>query len=397
MRRFWIMAIIVASLGGLAGTGCRRDPVDAAVAALDRGDNARADRLLTEASQSPAADASVWANLGLARLRLGRPDDALEALRHASELDRDDARPLEFIASIQAERGQWKPALDTLHEALRRSPRSPRLLTALAVAELNIMGPQPAHARLLDVLTLAPNYSPAVFNLATLDRDVLHDPAEAAAMFQKYLKLAPTDLHADEARAALGLAKPLAPGPIPRTPPASQPGKPAAAVQPLPHPAPAAPRNPQAAAETYNRGVRLQTAGDLDLALQEYSHALQEDATMAAAHYNIGLIYKTRGDWPNARSAFQHALEIDPTMVDARYNLAVGYRDMGDETKAAAELETVIRQQPKHAEAHLVLGLMYRKNPAKLEPARRELARYLELAPTGASAKDVRNWLKRQR
>lgn len=397
MRRYWIMAVVVAGLAGLAGTGCRRDPVGAAMAALDSGDNVRAERLLAEAAQSPAADASVWANLGLARLKLGRPDDAIEDFRHAAELDHDDARPLEFIASIQADRNQWKPALDTLHEAVRREPKSPRLMTALAVAELNILGPQAAHARLLDVLALAPNYSPAIFNLAVIDRDALHNPTEAATWFQKYLKVAPTDPHADDARAALGLANTPTAGQASRATPAPQPIR-SAAAQPAPRPVPAAPpRNPQAAAVSYSNGVRLQTAGDLDRALQEYSHALQDDPTMATAHYNIGLVYKAKNDWTNARAAFLHALEINPAMTDARYMLALAYRDMGDEAKAATELETVIHQQPKHAEAHLALGLLYRKNPAKLESARRELARYVELAPSGTSAKDVRNWLKRQK
>ena len=176
--------IVAVCLAGLAGTGCRRDPVVAAIVALDRGDNARAERLLAEAAQSPAADASVWANLGVARLRLDHPDEAMEAFHHAAELDRDDARSLEFIASIQAERGQWKPALDTLHEAVRRDQRSPRLLTALAVAEFNLMGPQVARARLLEVTAMAPNYSPAIFDLATIDRDSLHDPAEATALLR---------------------------------------------------------------------------------------------------------------------------------------------------------------------------------------------------------------------
>ena len=390
------MAVVVVGLATLAGTGCRRDPVGTAIAALDRGDNAKAERLLEAATQAPDADASVWANLGLARLRLGRPDNAIEDFRRAAEMDHDDARPLEFIATIQADRGQWKPALDTLHEAVRRDPKSPRLLTALAVAELNVLGPQAAHARLTEVLALAPNYSPAVFNLAIINRDILHNPTEAAVLFQKYLKLAPSDAHADDARAALGIAKPPTPSPTSsRVTPL--PGKPAAG-QPAPHPAPAVPpRNPQAAAVSFNNGVRLQTAGELDRALQEYSHALQDDPTMATAHYNIGLVYKAKNDWTSARAAFQHALEIAPDMADARFMLALAYRDMGDETKAAAELETVIHQQPKHAEAHLALGLLYRKNTAKLEAARRELARYLDLAPNGTSAKDVRSWLKRQK
>ncbi len=300
---------------------------------------------------------------------------------------------------MQAERGQWKPALDTLNEALRRDAKSPRLLTALAMAELHIYGPQTARSRLADVLTLAPNYSPAVFNLAVVTREGLNDPAEANKLFHRYLKIAPGDPHASEARAALGdsaAAEPPQPATdLPGTVRAPAPS-PAAGAPTAPRQA-TTPRNPQAAAEAYNRGVRCQVAGDMDRAVQEYSRALQCDPTMANAHYNIGLIYKSKGDAAGARTAFQHALEIAPDMANAHYMLALAYRDQGDDVHAAAELSTLLQKQPRHAEAYLALGLIHRKNPDTVALARRELTRYLELAPNGASARDVRSWLKRSR
>jgi tetratricopeptide (TPR) repeat protein len=369
---------------GCAAGGCRRDPVDQGIRALERGDAVRAERLFAQAVQVQPADATAWANLGLARLKLGKLDDATKAFREAAERDRDDARPLEFIAAIQGERGQWKAALDTLNEAVRREARSPRLLTSLAVAELHIYGPQSARTRLAEVLTRAPNYSPAVFNLAVLYRDALQNPTEAAKLFRRYLKLAPSDPHAGEAQAALHSTG------VPAAPPVAGSPTPAAV-----RPAPAnVTRNPRAATEAYNRGVRSQAAGDLDRALQEYSRALQNDPSMANAHYNLGLTYRTKGDTAAARAAFQHAIANAPDMANARYMLSLAHRDLGDEPAAIAELSTLLQQQPQYAEAHLALGLLYRKDSAKVELARRELTRYLELAPSGASAQDARAWLK---
>ena len=200
MRKYLTM-LAFALVIGCACSGCRRDPVGEGIRALDHGDTARAERLLEQATRIQPANASAWANLGLAQLKLGKADEAVKAFRQAAELDHDDARPLEFIAAIQSQRDQWKGALDTLNEAVRRDSKSPRLLTALAVAESHIYGPQSARTRLADVLARAPNYSPAVFNLAVLYRDGFHNPAEAEKYFRHYLKLAPSDPHAAEARA----------------------------------------------------------------------------------------------------------------------------------------------------------------------------------------------------
>lgn len=392
-QHLWLILGMAAVLGVAAG--CGRDPLDAGVKALESGDAAGAERHLARATQLRPADAAAWANLGIARLKLGRPDEAIAAFRQAAELDHDDARSLEFAASIQTDRGQWKPALDTLNEAVRRDPKSPRLLTSLALAELHIYGPQTARSRLADVLALAPNYSPAVFNLAVLTRDFLGNPAEAAELFQRYLKLAPTDPHAESAREALSHVRAL-PTPAATAPaPAGAASRGAAASAPAK--TAAGSRNPQAAAEAYNRGVRSQTAGDTAAALAAYSRALQDDPTMASAHYNIGLIYKAKGDTAAARTAFQHALDIAPDMVNARYMLALAYREQGDDDRAASELTALLQRDPRHAEAHLTLGLIYQKKAAKVELARREFTRYLELEPNGRSAKDIRNWLKRQR
>jgi protein O-GlcNAc transferase len=388
-RRLTILAVALAI--GCAAGGCRRDPVDQGLQALERGDAARAERLFEQAIQIQPADASAWANLGLARLKLGRPDDAAKAFREAAELDRDDARPLEFIASIHSERGQWKAALDTLNEAVRRDAASPRLLTALAVAESHVHGPQTARSRLADILTRAPNYSPAVFNMAALYRDALHNPAEAEKYFRRYLKLAPSDPHAAEAQAALQATGTTATPPA--APPPVTPSRTPAPVRPAPAPVVI---NPQAAAEAYNRGVRSQAAGDLDRALQEYSRALQNNPSMASAHYNLGLTYRAKGDTAAARAAFQQALTHAPDMANARYMLALAHRELGDDAAAAAELNALLLQQPKHADAHLALGLLYKKDSGRVTDARRELTRYLELAPNGASARDVRAWLKYQ-
>jgi Flp pilus assembly protein TadD len=387
MWMFWIACFLT------LGTGCRRDAVTLGLREMEQDHTQQAETLFQKAAARDPTDPSPQANLGLIHMKLGRTNQALSAFRKAAELAPDDPRPLEFLAAISADAGQWRTAADLLATAARRDPRSPRVLTALAIAELETSGPQPAKMRLEQVLGIAPNYSPALYNLALLNRDWLANPAESKELFQRYVRISQDTRHVALARAALAALQSI---PSPRK--AASPG--ASSLQPpetKPAPAPptvTVPRRPQAAAEDYNRGVRNHMSGDLDQALQDYSRALQNDPTLANAHYNLGLVFKSKGDLVKSRAALQQALVLAPNMTDARYMLALVLRDLHDDKAADAELNEIIRKTPHYAPAHHALGLLYKNDPTKFELARVEFARYLELAPDGPSAREARNWLK---
>jgi protein O-GlcNAc transferase len=384
---------------------CRRDLVSQGLRALEKGDPARAQALLQQAIERDPQDPSAAANLGLAYLRQSRTNEALNAFRQAADLAPEDPRPLEFMAAIAAGQEQWKTAAGYLAEAVRRDPRSPRVQTALAVAELQSLSPQAARIRLEAVLEMAPNYSPAVFNLAVINRQLKSTP-EAKALFQRYLRISRDAEHVALARSALAdfesaghpsanppgtlptsRERPSTPGPTPAARGAST----GPAASPVPDPVP---RRPQVAAQAYNLGVRNHMAGDLNRAIQEYSRAVQNDPTMVNAHYNLGLVFKARNDLARARSAFQQALALSPDMPDARYMLALVLRDLREPNACIVELKALLEKHPKYAAAHHALGQLYKNDPATVESAKREFSRYLELAPDGPSAREARNWLK---
>jgi tetratricopeptide (TPR) repeat protein len=108
-------------------------------------------------------------------------------------------------------------------------------------------------------------------------------------------------------------------------------------------------------------------------------------------------LLREKGDLEKARDSFEHALECAPGMTDARYMLGLILNTLGDDFRAITQFTTILEKVPNHAASHLALGLIYKKDKAKLALARKELSRYLELEPDGASAKEVKNWLKYQR
>ncbi len=383
--RMFLIVLGMALLGA-----CQRDPLSQGLQALGKGDAAQARILLQRAADINPGDPSALANLGIAYLRLGQTNEALEAFRKASALALNDPRPLEFMATIAAAQGQWKLAAGHLTEAVRRDPQSPRIQTALAVAELQFLGPQAAKTRLDSVLGTAPNYSPAVINLALLNKDWLKNPDEAKALFQRYLKISRDPERVALARRALtdleASSRIITPPPVRKPEPVKEPA-------PLPNEKPVA-HNPQAAAEAYNRGVRSHMAGDYDRALQDYSRAVQNDPGMANAHYNLGLVFRARNELSKSRSALQQALAIAPGMADARYMLALVLRDLREPAACLAELNTLLEKNPRYAPAHHALGQLYKDDPAKRNLAKEAFRHYLELAPDGPSAREARNWLK---
>lgn len=389
----------------LGMTGCRRDPVAQGIKAIQRGDLARAETLLSKAIEQDPQDATALANLALIHYKRGNNDAALTTFLQAAGHAPADARSLEFAGSILLDQGRWRDALDVLMEAARRDPRSARIQTALAIAELHNQGAAVAATRLAQVIGTTPDYGPALFNLAALNRDWIRNPSESRKYFQRYLVVAGTDPRGAIARAAMSAPR-AAPAPVTPVstapvlaPTRPQPTPPTATPQPRPavtgaSTPPANSRNPQAAAEAFSVGIKAHQAGDLDKAAREYGRALQNDPSMVRAHYNLGLVLRGKGDLAGARSAFEQTLAGAPGMVDAHYMLALVLIDQRDTAAATVRLKTLLEKMPAHADAHLALGFLYKEDPAKAALARQEFTRYLELAPNGKSAREVRNWLK---
>jgi tetratricopeptide (TPR) repeat protein len=403
-------------LGVALLAGCRREPgeraLDNGLRALRRGQLDKAVSLLTLAIRERPADASAHANLGIAYLKKGQPQDALAELNQAAALDKADPRPLEFIGTVHGEAGRWTAAEEALTEAYRRAPGSARVLTALAAAQLRTRGPAAAQNMLARALAADADYPPALYDMGMLNRDAFKNNDEARKYLTRYLKVAGRDAHAETARKILagpsGKDRPTLPS---SSLPAGAPGsRPATAMTNLPStgipagraatpsnaPTPPKPsaRALQTAMEAYNLGVRHQTKRDWGKAIAEYQRALQNNPGMGNAAYNLGLVYRSSGYLPRAKAAFQQALAINPDMLLYRYMLALTLRDLGENADALAELNEVLRANPDHPEAHLLRGLIYSADNANLDPARKEFTRYVELAPQGPSAEQVRNWLK---
>jgi len=363
------------TFSGLLLAGCSRDPLSAAIRDIEKGQLQNAEQILAQALQEDPSNINALVNLYIVQYKNGQLDSALSGFLQVAELAPNDPRSLEYAASIQMDNNHWLEAADLLGEALKRDPRSPSVQTALALVDLNTSGPLPARDRLLKTVAETPAYPPALFNLGVIYRDWLKNQSESRKYFQRYLALEKNDPHTVIAKLVMN----------------EKARKSATATSPVPA---TLPRNPQLATEAFTRGVGHHQKRENEKAIAAYTQAIQNDPSMVRAHYNLGLLLRDKRDLVQARTEFEQALAYAPGMSDARYMLALVMIDQGLDVDATEQLTTLLQKTPRHAEAHLALGLLYKKNPAKRDLARKELNAYLKLDPSGASAKDIRNWLK---
>jgi tetratricopeptide (TPR) repeat protein len=113
-----------------------------------------------------------------------------------------DVATLVGLAQLYFDAGKFERALPYYRRALALDPRNPDTRTDYAAA-LHATGSDLAALHQLEsVLSEAPNFAPALFN-AGIVASSIGRRTQAIAAFQRFLKVAPQDQRADDARTAL--------------------------------------------------------------------------------------------------------------------------------------------------------------------------------------------------
>jgi tetratricopeptide (TPR) repeat protein len=107
----------------------------------------------------------------------------------------------------------------------------------------------------------------------------------------------------------------------------------------------------------YDRGVRLQQAGDLAGARQAYEAALQLSPRRMDALSNLGLVYSGLRQYDRAVQSFKKALEIDPRQPAVLFNLGLTYLQAGQNENARRTLASVVGTQDSNFAARHYLGV----------------------------------------
>ncbi len=102
------------------------------LAALQVGDDVRAESELTKATQLAPDEPASWANLGLLNLRQRNLDKAAERLEKARTLAPDNSRVHVLLAILESNRGRLTEAITNLRKAIELDPKNLKALYMLA-------------------------------------------------------------------------------------------------------------------------------------------------------------------------------------------------------------------------------------------------------------------------
>lgn len=159
-------------------------------------------------------------------------------------------------------------------------------------------------------------------------------------------------------------------------------------------PAVQAPREPTPL-ELMQRGALFAAHGD-DFSAEQYFQAAR-----AAGYPEAEVVRKLVGvclQSGRLEHALGHArnyLEREPDDWLMRHVVASIYFAKGESHAARYELELLVAEHPEHAESHFLLGVLLRDAYLDHTSAKRALAQYLALAPSGSHAREAEAWLRR--
>src|ERR1700733_3564725 len=102
------------------------------LAALQVGDDVRADARLGDATKLVPGEPAGWANWGILALRQRNFDVAAQRFDRALSLDKEDDRIYYLQGLLESDRGNSAQAITNLREAVRRNPRDLRAIYLLA-------------------------------------------------------------------------------------------------------------------------------------------------------------------------------------------------------------------------------------------------------------------------
>ena len=250
-------------------------------------------------------------HLGVARLALDQPNEALAPLKSAS-----DALPKAFDAQLQYGR-----ALSATHDDAGALVLLKRALTLRT-----------------------PSTATDALNVLALALQASGDPTDALPVFAELA--ASPQLSSSSILINYALAK-------------VQTGD---ATGALPLYAQALALGPDTPTLREDYGAAYLQKQDLDNALVEFRAGLALDATSAHLHYDTGLALKLKDNLAAAVPEFQRAAQLDPQLPDPPYTLGIIYMQQGHSAEAAAQLRLATTLAPLNGDAWALLGSVLKDN-----------------------------------
>jgi len=234
-------------------------------------------------------DPAALQMLGMMAFEAGRPDAALELLRHAVAAAPGVARLWTDLGRVLRSQGCIREALECFRCAAELEPQSAEAQNNVGNALRELGLAEQALAPLERALELRPDFPEAVLNLAGV-LEALGRLDEAAAHLSALLE-----------------------------------------------------RNPDFAEARTNLGNLLARQGRLHEALRQLERAVRNKPGLAAAWNNLGAMHERLGDPERAIACYREAVRLDPCFAEAHLNLGMASLLLGRFQQGWLEYEWRLR------------------------------------------------------
>jgi Flp pilus assembly protein TadD len=97
----------------------------------------------------------------------------------------------------------------------------------------------------------------------------------------------------------------------------------------------------------FEKGLKLQEAGNYKEASEKYEKAVRANNTYAEAWSNLGYTYRKQGHFNKAVKAYKKAITLSPDLAEAHEYLGEAYAQMGKFDLAEKELN-ILRELASH-------------------------------------------------
>jgi hypothetical protein len=142
-------------------------------------------------------------------------------------------------------------------------------------------------------------------------------------------------------------------------------------------------------AEAYcMRGICYHEKGEHDKAITDFTIAIEIDSSFAVAYCMRGLTYCDKGQYDLGIVDFDKSINIDSTFAKAYCWRGHAYRDKGEYDKAITDLTRAIALDPKLAEAYRSRGLIL-KQMGRYTEAIANLEKFVILSQDSAAVKEA--------
>jgi tetratricopeptide (TPR) repeat protein len=148
------------------------------------------------------------------------------------------------------------------------------------------------------------------------------------------------------------------------------------------------------AQELFDRGMAFSRVGDSVRAEHYINASIQAGFAEERAFPELISVCVSAGRLRSALNYAEPRLRLRPADVGLRYLVGSLHLGLGQTAEALSELETVLSIAPKEGRAHYLLGITLAEDVHDEAAAREHFVQYLELAPTGRYAPEVRLWLR---